>query len=98
METNLVKVFMMRIEDRFDITGKCVVVTGCVATGNINVGDKACITDRAGNIIVVTIKGIEQFNKTLDSAYSGDNVGIVVDGITKAQISCGDLLYKVSLK
>lgn len=73
----------MRIEDRFDITGKGVVVTGCVATGNI---------------IVVTIKGIEQFNKTLDSAYSGDNVGIVVDGVTKAQISCGDLLYKVSLK
>lgn len=88
----------MRIEDRFDITGKGVVVTGCVATGNINVGDKACITDKDGNIIVVTIKGIEQFNKTLDSAYPGDNVGIIVEGIAKAQISCGDLMYKVSLK
>lgn len=59
METNLVKVFMMRIEDRFDVTGKDIVVTGCVATGNINVGDKACITDKDGNIIAVTIKGIE---------------------------------------
>lgn len=98
METNLVKVFMMRIEDRFDITGKGVIVTGCVAIGEINVGDKACITDQAGNIIVVTIKGIEQFNKTLDCACTGDNVGIIVEGVTKAQISCGDLLNKIAWK
>lgn len=98
METKFTRTFMMRIEDRFDIAGKGVVVTGQVAVGEVKVGESVCLTDSCGNIKIVKIRGIEQFSKQLDSACSGSNVGVVLEGITKSEISSGDLLYKISIK
>lgn len=98
METEYTKTFMMRIEDRFDIVGKGIVVTGLVAVGVVKVGEVVCITNPSGGIRLVKIKGIERFCEQLDSACAGSNVGIVLEGIKKAEISSGDLMYKISLK
>ena len=89
---------MMRIEDRFDITGKGIVVTGQVAVGVVKVGETVCITNPSGNMKLVKIKGIEHFQEQLDSACAGANVGIVVEGVKKSEISSGDLIYRISLK
>ena len=41
-----------------------------------------------------TVTGIEMFQKTLDEGLAGDNVGILVRGITKAEIERGMVLAK----
>ena len=98
METEYTKTFMMRIEDRFDIVGKGIVITGQVAVGVVRIGEIVWITNPSGAIKLVKIKGIEHFCEQLDFACAGSNVGIVVEGIKKAEISSGDLMYKISLK
>lgn len=41
-----------------------------------------------------TITGIETFHKTLDTAEAGDNVGVLLRGVTKDQIKRGMCLAK----
>ena len=43
---------------------------------------------------VTTITGIETFHKQLDQAEAGDNVGVLLRGITKEQIKRGMCLSK----
>ena len=50
METEYTKTFMMRIEDRFDIVGKGIVITGQVAVGVVRIGEIVCITNPSGAI------------------------------------------------
>ncbi len=40
------------------------------------------------------ITGIETFNKTLDYGEAGDNVGILIRGLTREQIQRGQVLAK----
>jgi elongation factor Tu len=85
------KPFLMAVEDVFSITGRGTVATGRVETGKIKVGD---------NIEIVGIKdtqktvvtGLEMFRKLLDESVAGDNVGILLRGIEKAQIERGQVL------
>jgi elongation factor Tu len=43
---------------------------------------------------ITTITGIETFNKQLDFGESGDNVGVLLRGITKDQVKRGMCLAK----
>lgn len=85
--------FYMIVEDVFTITGRGTVVTGHVESGVLNVGDTVKLLHN-GVVYQVPVVGIEQFRKMLQTAKAGDNVGILLAGITKNAISKGDVLTK----
>jgi elongation factor Tu len=85
------KTFLMAVEDVFSITGRGTVATGRIERGQINVGDTVELVGlKETKSTIVT--GIEMFQKTLDSGMAGDNVGILIRGIQKADIERGMVL------
>jgi len=85
------KPFLMAVEDVFSITGRGTVATGRVETGKIKVGDNIEIVGIADTQKTV-VTGLEMFRKLLDESVAGDNVGILLRGIEKAQIQRGQVL------
>ena len=87
--------FLMEVEDVFTITGRGTIVTGRIERGSVDVGDNIILTSKGGNADkMVTVTGIEQFRKTLMHAVAGENVGILLNGITRADVAKGDVLHK----
>jgi translation elongation factor TU len=89
------KPFLMSIEDVFSISGRGTVATGRVERGVAKVGDNV---DIVGILKTrqTTITGIEMFQKTLDIAEAGDNVGILLRGLQKSEVMRGMVLSKTS--
>lgn len=83
--------FELLVEDVFLITGRGTVVTGRVSKGTIRVGDEVIISP-SGIRTVVT--GVEQFRKMLDFAQEGDNVGLLLRGVSREQVQRGNKLIK----
>ena len=89
---NLDKSFFMAIEDVFSITGRGTVVTGKITQGKIKIGSTVDLVGYNSTKKVVTITGIEMFQKTLSEGYAGDNVGILLRGIQKTEVKRGMVL------
>ena len=87
------KAFLMAVEDVFSITGRGTVATGRVERGKINVGDTIEIVGLR-DTRNTTVTGLEMFQKSLDEALAGDNVGILLRGIQKDDIERGMVLSK----
>lgn len=89
------KPFLMSIEDVFSISGRGTVATGRVERGVAKIGD---LVDIIGILPTrqTTITGIEMFQKTLDIAEAGDNVGILLRGLQKTDVLRGMVLAKPS--
>ena len=83
------KPFLMAIEDVFSITGRGTVATGRVERGTVNVGDTVDVVGLVSDIQTTTVTGIEMFQKSLEEAFAGDNVGILLRGIQKDDIERG---------
>lgn len=83
--------FKMHIDDVFIITGRGTIVVGFIETGACRIGEHVTIQTGAGTIDS-TITGLEAFRTHLDIAYAGQNVGILLRGVTKDQLSKGDIL------
>jgi elongation factor Tu len=92
-ERDIEKTFLMAIEDVFTITGRGTVATGRIERGIIKVGDNVEIVG-VTKTRSTTITGIEMFQKTLDEGFAGDNVGILLRGITRDDIERGMVLAK----
>jgi len=88
------KPFLMPIEDVFSITGRGTVATGRIETGVANTGDPVEIIGMGAEKLTSTITGIEMFRQILDRGEAGDNAGILLRGIEKAQISRGMVICK----
>jgi elongation factor Tu len=87
------KPFLMPIEDVMTISGRGTVVTGRVERGVVKMNDEVEIVGiRPTQKTVVT--GLEMFRKTLDFAEGGDNVGVLLRGITHDQVERGQVLAK----
>jgi elongation factor Tu len=87
------KPFLMPIEDVFTITGRGTVVTGKVEQGIVKVGDQVEIVGiRDTQTTVCT--GVEMFKKLLDQGQAGDNVGVLLRGTKKEDVSRGQVLCK----
>lgn len=85
------KPFLMPIEDVFSISGRGTVATGRVERGIVKTNDKLQLVGiREVRETVAT--GLEMFNKTLDEARAGENVGILLRGIEKDDIMRGMVL------
>lgn len=85
------KPFLMPIEDVFSISGRGTVATGRVERGIVKTNDKLQLVGiRPTRETVAT--GLEMFNKTLDEAQAGENVGILLRGVEKDDIERGMVL------
>jgi len=85
------KPFLLAIEDVFSITGRGTVGTGRIERGRVKVGDKV---ERVGikETRDTVVTGVEMFRKLLDDAQAGDNVGVLLRGIEKADLERGMVL------
>ena len=88
------KPFLMPVEDVFTITGRGTVATGRIETGVCNTGDSVEILGMGDEKLTSTVTGVEMFRKILDRGEAGDNVGILLRGIEKAQIKRGMVICK----
>ena len=93
-ERDIDKPFLMPIEDVFSITGRGTVATGRIETGIANTGDPVDIIGMGAEKLTSTITGVEMFRKILDRGEAGDNVGILLRGIEKTEISRGMVICK----
>lgn len=87
------KPFLMAIEDVFSITGRGTVSTGKIERGTVLVGDTVELVG-LGETKVTTVTGLEMFQKTLDKGLAGDNIGILLRGVQKAEVLRGMVLSK----
>jgi elongation factor Tu len=88
------KDFLMPVEDVFSITGRGTVATGRIETGVIHTGDPVDIIGVGAEDMKSTITGVEMFRKILDDGQAGDNVGLLLRGIDKADIKRGMVIAK----
>jgi elongation factor Tu len=86
------KPFLMPVEDIFSIKGRGTVATGRVERGKITPGmeiELVGIHDQTSKTVATSL---EMFNKTLDYAIAGDNVGILLRGVDKDAIERGQVI------
>ena len=83
--------FLLAVEDVFSITGRGTVATGRCERRTVKVGEPVEIVGVKDTQKTV-VTGIEMFRKLLDDARAGDNVGILLRGIEKAQIERGQVI------
>jgi elongation factor Tu len=88
------KPFLMSIEDVFSIKGRGTVVTGRIDRGKVVVGDEVEIVGLSEAPRKTTVTGVEMFNKILEDATAGDNVGTLLRGIEKDDVERGQVLCK----
>ena len=88
------KPFLMPVEDVFTITGRGTVATGRIETGVINSNDPVDIIGMGDEKLSSTVTGVEMFRKILDYGEAGDNVGLLLRGIDKADIRRGMVIIK----
>jgi len=84
--------FTMSVEDVFMITGRGVVVTGRVTTGTATIGQSVSVVRNGGVVATTKINAIEKFRAVTDSAGVGENVGLLLDAMSRDQVMSGDLI------
>jgi elongation factor Tu len=88
------KPFLMPIEDVFGIKGRGTVGTGRIERGVVKTGESVEIIGMKEETRTVIVTGVEMFQKTLDQGQAGDNVGLLLRGIERADIERGQVLAK----
>ncbi len=92
-EREIDKSLLMAIEDVFSITGRGTVATGRIERGIINIGDSVELVGLA-ETKTTTVTGLEMFQKTLEKGMAGDNIGVLLRGVQKADVLRGMVLAK----
>ena len=87
------KPFLMPIEDVFTISGRGTVVTGKVDRGIVKKNEEIEIVGIKPTQKTVAT-GLEMFNKELEDAQAGENVGVLLRGIDKKGVERGQVLAK----
>ena len=85
--------FLMPVEDVFSITGRGTVATGRVDRGRIKVQEEVALVG-FGATKKAVVTGVEMVRKLLDEGRAGDNVGLLLRGVDKAEIERGMVLAK----
>jgi len=87
------KPFLLPIEDIFTIEGRGTVVTGRITRGQVKVNDEGELVGYQPTTKTV-ITGVEMFNKSMEDAQAGDNVGLLLRGVKKEDIRRGQVVAK----
>lgn len=93
-ERDVDKPFLMPVEDVFSITGRGTVGTGRIERGKIKVGEEIQIIGMMEETKKATVTGVEMFRKSLDEGIAGDNVGVLLRGVSKEDLARGMVLAK----
>eukprot|EP00302_Diacronema_sp_CCMP2436_P013272 CAMPEP_0179864290 /NCGR_PEP_ID=MMETSP0982-20121206/16079_1 /TAXON_ID=483367 /ORGANISM="non described non described, Strain CCMP 2436" /LENGTH=413 /DNA_ID=CAMNT_0021752615 /DNA_START=11 /DNA_END=1252 /DNA_ORIENTATION=- len=88
------KPFLMAIEDIFSIAGRGTVATGRIERGTVKVGETLDIVGLNPSVATATITGVEMFHKLLDKGQAGDNIGALLRGVRREELSRGMVLAK----
>ncbi|WP_291292667.1 elongation factor Tu [Enterococcus sp.] len=88
------KPLLLPIEDVFSITGRGTVASGRIDRGTVRVGDEVEIIGIKPETQKAVVTGVEMFRKTMDFGEAGDNVGVLLRGITRDEIERGQVLAK----
>jgi len=91
-ERNLTAPFLLSIEGSLVARGRGTVVTGKVEQGCILINDELEVLSSV--VKQTTCLGLEMFRKSLDKAEVGDNVGILIRGIKKDEVTRGNIIAK----
>lgn len=83
------KPFLMSIDQAINISGRGTVCTGTIEQGVAKMNKDVHMIGIKRRPTPATITGIETFNKSMESAEAGDNVGVLLRGILKEQIRRG---------
>jgi elongation factor Tu len=86
--------FMMPVEDVFSIKGRGTVVTGKVDRGRVKVGETVEIVGLMEKSRPTVVTGVEMFHKLLDEGMAGDNLGLLLRGIERADVERGQVIAK----
>jgi elongation factor Tu len=92
-ERDIDRPFLMAVEDVFSITGRGTVATGRIERGKVKVGDNVELVG-IRDTRATTVTGIEMFKKSLEEGMAGDNAGVLLRGIQKADIERGMVIAK----
>uniref|UniRef100_A0A6U4URR9 Elongation factor Tu n=1 Tax=Hemiselmis andersenii TaxID=464988 RepID=A0A6U4URR9_HEMAN len=90
---DLDKTFLMPVEDVFSIAGRGTVVTGRIEQGKIKVGEEIEVAGLRPTV-KSTCTGVEMFKKNLEFGQAGDNVGILLRGLKREEVTRGQVLCK----
>mmetsp|Transcript_26250 Transcript_26250/g.65639 ORF Transcript_26250/g.65639 Transcript_26250/m.65639 type:complete len:422 (+) Transcript_26250:2-1267(+) len=93
-ERTLDKPFLMSIEGVFSIQGRGTVATGRIEQGVIKVSEEVEIVGLSDKPVKTVVTGVEMFKKNLDQGQAGDNVGLLVRGLKRDEISRGQVMAK----
>ncbi|AFV75351.1 elongation factor Tu [Thermus oshimai] len=88
------KPFLMPVEDVFTITGRGTVATGRIERGKVKVGDEVEIVGLAPETRRTVVTGVEMHRKTLQEGLAGDNVGLLLRGVSREEVERGQVLAK----
>lgn len=91
-ERNIKGDFLLSVEGSLVARGRGTVVTGKVEQGVININDELELLSSVSRL--TTCLGLEMFRKSLDKAEVGDNVGVLIRGIKKEEVTRGNVLAK----
>ena len=83
--------FLMPVEDVFSISGRGTVATGRIERGVVKVGEEIEIVG-IKDTSKTTVTGVEMFRKLLDQGEAGDNVGLLLRGVSRDDIERGQVL------
>ncbi|WP_071131531.1 elongation factor Tu [Enterococcus timonensis] len=88
------KPLLIPVEDVFTITGRGTVASGRIDRGTLRVGDEVEIVGIHPDIKKAVVTGVEMFRKTLDYGEAGDNVGVLLRGIQRDDVTRGQVIAK----
>jgi len=83
------KKFLMSIDQSINISGRGTVCTGTIEQGTVKINEDVHLIGIRRKHTPSTVTGIETFHKQMDKAEAGDNVGVLLRGITKDQLKRG---------
>jgi len=85
------KPFLMPVEDVFTISGRGTVATGRAERGIIKTGQEVEIIglhDTKKSVVT----GVEMFRKILDEGRAGDNIGLLLRGLSRDEVTRGQVI------
>lgn len=86
--------FKLSVEDVFSISGRGTVATGRIDKGLVKVGDEVEMIGLGRDAKKTVVTGVEMFNKSMDQAQAGDNVGLLLRGVERNDLERGQTICK----
>jgi len=86
--------FYMSIDRGYQIAGRGCVVVGNIERGVAKKGEKLDLIGYGKHVPGLQVSSIETFLKSMEDAQAGDQVGLLLKGITKSDVKRGMALVK----